>query len=373
MPSVAHARHVAVVGGGIMGLGIAWRCAAAGVRVTLFERETAGAGASSAAAGMLAPFSETDFYEDELLELGRASQERWPGFVAQLQAASGVSVGYDRTGSLVVARDRDEARELERLHAYHRAKDLPVEWLSADAAIEREPLLSPRVVGAVHSPHDHQVDNRAVLQALRRAAEAAGATVLEHEPVHSVEVIGGRVSNVETARRQTPVTDVVVASGAWSRSLRGLPLAPPVRPVKGQMLALAADPELQLGHVIRSNDTYIAPKVDRWIVGATSEDRGFDDRVTAGGVFLLLEGAHEIVPALAELELLDTWAGFRPASRDNGPILGGCDIDGLWFCTGHYRNGIQQAPISIEAVSAAILGGTPPAETLPFALSRFRS
>lgn len=366
-------RHLAVIGGGIMGLGVAWRCAEAGLRVTVFDSGEVGRGASWAAAGMLAPFAETDFYEEELLALGRASQERWPAFVEELESASGTSLGYDQTGSLVVARDRDEARELERLHAYHRSVDLPVEWLSAEAAIEREPLLSPRIIGAVHSPFDHQVDNRAVTRALHSAAERAGATIREHDSVDAVETNAGSVVGVSSTAGPVSATDVLVAAGAWSRSIGGLTPAPPVRPVKGQMLALATDPALKLAHVIRSRDTYIAPKTDRWVIGATSEDRGFDGRVTAGGVFRLLEGAQEIVPALTELELLDTWVGFRPASRDNGPVLGGSSVAGLWFCTGHYRNGIQQAPISIDGVSAAILGKAPPEALDLFSLDRFRS
>jgi glycine oxidase len=138
------------------------------------------------------------------------------------------------------------------------------------------------------------------------------------------------------------------------------------------MMAFRTDPALRLSHVIRSQDAYFAPKADRWVLGATSEDRGFDRRVTAGGLYQLLDAAQEIVPAILELEVLDTWAGFRPASRDNGPILGGCDTNGLWFCTGHYRNGIQQAPISIEAVSNTILGRPTVAEATPFSLARFK-
>lgn len=365
-------RHLAIVGGGIMGLGIAWRCAQAGLRVSLFERGSLGREASWAAAGMLAPFAETEFYEDELLAFGRAGQERWPGFTAELEAAAGRSIGYDQTGSLLVAADRDEAEALRRGFEYQAGIGLPTTWLSTGEAIEREPLLSPRIVAAVHSPHDHQVDNRAVIEALASAARTAGAELHEDSEVQAISSVNGVVTGLQVGHRRVEATDVLIAGGAWSRQIEGLPTPAPIRPMKGQMMAFRPDPSLTLSHVIRAPEAYFAPKADRWVLGATSEDRGFDRRVTAGGLYQLLDAAQEVVPAVLELEVLDTWAGFRPASRDNGPILGGSGTAGLWFCTGHYRNGIQQAPISIESVSNAILGRTPVPEAAPFTLARFK-
>ena len=365
-------RHLAIIGGGIMGLGVAWRCAQAGMGVSLYERGTIGREASWAAAGMLAPFAEMEFYEDELLEFGRAGQEIWPAFARDLEAATGHSIGYDQTGSLLVAGDRDEAEALRRVYEYQERIGLPTSWLSSEEALEREPLLSPRVVAAVHSPHDHQVDNRATVRALAAAATAAGAEIIENCQVSAVSSSAGRVTGLIAQGLPIESTDVLVAGGAWSRQIEGLPTPAPIRPVKGQMMAFRPDPALTLSHVIRSEEAYFAPKADRWVLGATSEDRGFDRRVTGGGLYQLLDAAQEIVPAILELEVLDTWVGFRPASRDNGPILGGCNVDGLWFCTGHYRNGIQQAPLSIESVSNAILGRPVPPQAAPFSLSRFQ-
>lgn len=364
-------RHLAVVGGGIMGLGLAWRCARAGMRVTVFEADKVGQKASWAAAGMLAPVSETEFFEDDLLALGQASQRLWPSFAEEVEADSDVWVGYDQTGSLVIAKDRDQARALRRFYQYQESIDLPVEWLTAQAAVDLEPLLSPRIVAAVQSPYDHQVDNRAVLRALEVCAQRAGVEIREETPVRQIECVAGEVQGIYTETGKIEATDVVVAAGAWSPMVEGLPAPPPIRPIKGQMLALTPSDGLSLSHVIRSEGAYLAPKLDRWVLGATSEEMGYDSRVTAGGVYHLLDVAQEIVPAIAELELSATWAGLRPATRDNGPILGGCDIEGLWFCTGHYRNGIQQAPVSIDAVSALILGAKPTTEVGPFALARF--
>jgi glycine oxidase len=282
-----------------------------------------------------------------------------------------VDIGYDRTGSLVIAKDRDEAHALRRLYEYQQSIELPVEWLTTSAALEVEPLLSPRIAGAIRSPHDHQVDNRALLRALEAAARAAGVEVREEHPVREVLCSSGSVSGIRTELEHVDATDVLVAAGAWSPTIEGLQTPPPIRPVKGQMLALIPSDGLTLSHVIRSKGVYLAPKANRWVLGATSEEKGFDARVTAGGVYQLLDEAQKMLPGIMELELASTWAGFRPASRDNGPILGGCDVDGLWFCTGHYRNGIQQAPVSIDALCSMLLGTPGFDEVAPFTLSRF--
>lgn len=364
---------VAVVGGGLMGLGIAWRVAQAGRSVVCVDGAAAGQGASWAAAGMLAPYAELDFDEVELLELAESSQRMWPEFADELAAAASADVGFDPCGSLVVAVDRDDAEAQERLFAYQRARGLDVARLGGAACREREPLLSPRVHSGTWSPGEHQVDPRRLLPAVELAATRAGARVFRGASCVRVDVSAGEVTGVAMADGgRVRARQVVVAAGAWSRAVDGLePHRPPVRPVKGQMLAVARDPALTLGHVVRSPDAYLAPKADRWVVGATSEDRGFDDRVTAGGVWELLDGAYAVVPSIYELELVEVWTGFRPASRDNGPILGGCAVDGLFFCTGHYRNGIQQAPASIDGVAKAVLGRDVPATLAPFGVGRF--
>ncbi len=355
-----------------MGAGVAWQCAQRGARVTLIDRERTGHEASWAAAGMLAPYSEVEFYEDTVLALAEESQRLWPAFAEQVQTASGHTIGYDRSGSLVVAVDRDESEEIARTYEYQLARGLPVERLSGDACREREPLLSPRVHSGVWSPDDHQVDAAKLVEALRAAAVQAGVTVRPGTAA-SVHIDAGTVTGVTLASGETLAADhVVIAAGAWSRSVDGLgPCTPKVRPVKGQMLALTRDPTLELTHVIRAPRVYIVPKADRWVIGATSEDRGFDGRVTAGGVWELLDATYELVPAGMELELSSTWCGFRPACRDNGPLLGGSDVAGLFFCNGHYRNGIQQTPVSVHNVAAAVFGEPVSPVIAPFAISRF--
>ena len=342
--------EVAVVGGGVAGLGVAWRLAQRGRRVAVFERGRAGRGASWAAAGMLAPDAELGFEELDLYALGRESLARWPAFAAEVRRATGYDVGYRTDGTFVVADDRDSARALRRLFQFQAEHGAAVEWLTGDEAAEREPLLSPRLPAAVWSPGDHQVDNRALVDALRTAAESAGVAVWEDAEVTAVEpgdrpalVVGG--ARVEAGA-------VVLAAGAWSGAVGGLAPAPPVRPVKGQALSLRMPDALRLRHVVRGPDAYLVPKPDgRLVVGATSEERGWDAAVTAGGLFRLLEGAVAVVPGVEEMEVVETWAGHRPASQDHGPLLGRSALPGVVYATGQYRHGVLLAPVVADEVA----------------------
>ncbi len=361
--------EVAVVGGGVVGLGVAWRLAEAGRRVVVLERGRVGRGATWAAAGMLAPSAELGFEELDLYALGRESLRRWPAFARDLRQSSGIDVGYRDEGTLVVADDRDSARALRRLFAFQQEHGARVEWLTGDEAADLEPLLSPRLPAAIHSPDDHQVDNRALAEALHRAAERAGVAIREDAPVESIEPDATSPALVLADGERVEARVVVLAAGAWSASVGGLAPAPPVRPVKGQMLSLRLDPErgLDLRHVVRGPDAYLVPKPDgRLVVGATSEEVGHDTAVTAGGLYRILEGAVEVVPGVEEMEVVETWAGLRPASRDHAPLLGASAHAGVVYATGHYRHGILLAPVTAEEVAAevgAILDGR--AETRP--------
>ena len=371
--------EVAVVGGGVAGLGIAWQLAEAGRRVVLFERARLGRGATWAAAGMLAPSAELSFEELDLHALSRESLRRWPAFARDLERASGVDVGYRDDGTLVVADDRDSARALRRLFAFQQEHGARVEWLTGDEALDLEPLLSPRLPAAIHSPDDHQVDNRALAEALATAAERAGVEVREHTAVRSIEPDDDGPAVILAGGERLEARAVVLAAGAWSAAVGGLTPTPPVRPVKGQMLSLRLAPErgLDLRHVVRSPDAYLVPKPDgRLVIGATSEEVGEDTAVTAGGLYRLLEGAVEIVPGVEEMDLVETWAGLRPASRDHAPLLGRSPHPGVVYATGHYRHGILLAPVTAEEVAAevhAILDGRTETRPLlvPFSPRRF--
>lgn len=360
---------VVVVGAGVAGLGAAWRLASAGVSVRVLERAVPGAGASSAAAGMLAPVSEAELIEDPSLELKLESLRRWPGFAAELEAASGVELEHRQEGTLVVAIDRDDAEGLRRHYEHMRALGLPASWLTGEAARGLEPLLSAAITAAISIPTDHQVDPLRLIEALRVAAQRAGASIESGAEVESVEVEGGAARGV-VARFGggepvfVPARQVVIAAGCWTRQIRGLPglLGRAIRPVKGQMMSLWMEPAPVLSRVVRAPDCYLIPRRDgRLIIGATSEERGFDDRLTAGGLFELLRGAWETLPITYELPVHRTWTGLRPASLDNEPVLGQTSVGGLVMAAGLYRNGILLTPIVAELIAEAVLTEAQPA------------
>jgi glycine oxidase len=370
--------NVAIIGAGVIGLGIAWRLAMRGVPVAVFDKGACGAGASHAAAGMLAACAEAEPGEEALVTLGRASQARWPAFAAELKQASGVDVGLRSEGTLVVALTSDDQARLHHQLVFQRKLGLPLQWITAGETRRREPHLAGKLAGAVFSPEDTQVDNRKLATALRIAAEAAGASISEHQAVKTISNDAGRVDGIVLADGRKVAADVVVlAAGAWSRSIGGLApeLRPPVRPIKGQMLALRMDPTAPLlTHVVWAPGAYLVPRLDgRLLVGATVEEKGYDMSLTAGGILTLLEAAWRVVPAVEELPIDEMWVGHRPGSRDDAPILGTGLIDGLMYATGHHRNGILLTPITADAIAELVLEGAADPAIRPFSIERFGS
>ena len=366
---------VAIIGAGVTGLGIAWRLAQRGAAVTVFDQGVAGSGASHAAAGMLAACAEAEPGEEALVALGRLSQSMWPGFAAELEQASGIAVDLRQEGTLVVALNADDQARLRHQLAFQHSLGLPLDWISALEARRREPHLSG-TTGAVFSPEDHQVDNRKLVQALLGAATAAGATVREHCTVEEVTASQGRATGVRLADgTHVAAGAVVLAAGAWSRGVAGvLPaMRPPVRPVKGQLLALRMDAAAPLiSHVVWAPNVYMVPRRDgRLVLGATVEERGFDTTITAGGVLALLEAAWRVLPAIEELPIDEMWVGHRPGSRDDAPILGPGPLDGLFYATGHHRNGILLAPVTADAVARLVLDGKSDPAIQAFGMDRF--
>lgn len=366
---------VAVIGAGLVGLGLAWRLAAAGARVTLFERGEPGREASWAAAGMLAAGAEAEPGEDALTRLTLESRAAWPAFAEALEAASGQSVDLRWDGTLLIALSRDDTEALRRQQAFAAARNIELTWLSGRAARRLEPALTPRVTAGLLSPQDGQVDNRRVVTALLAAARAAGVEIRSHSPVTALETLGGRATGVWCGEVLHRADLVVLAAGAWSRELPGLPAAaqPPVRPVKGQMLALQMDPAAPLlRHVVWTPTSYLVPRRDgRLIVGATVEEAGFDRRVTAGGLLSLLDGAWRALPGIEELPLNEIWTGLRPTARDDAPILGDSGLPGLVLATGHHRNGVLLLPVTADRLAAQILTGRPDPLLASWSLARF--
>ena len=376
-PVTATAPRVALVGAGIIGLSIAWRLARAGCSVDIFDRAEAGRGASHAAAGMLAASVEAEPGEQPLLPLCLESQRLWPAFAAELEAASGLPVDLRPEGTLVLALTRDDLATLRQRYDFHRALGLPLTWLTGAAARDLEPHLTPRAAAAVHSPADTQVDNRKATAALRQALLRAGGRLHEHTPVLALDLDATRARGVILPDRAHPADIVVLCAGAWSRDLPGLPPAaqPPVRPVKGQMLALRMPPGAPLlRHVVWAPKCYLVPRLDgRLLIGATTEEKGWDPALTAGGVLALLEGAFRALPAIEELPIDELWTGFRPGSRDDAPLLGPVPgVSGLLLATGHHRNGILLAPITADCIAHLILSDHLDPRIRPFGIDRFQ-
>ncbi|MYF97594.1 glycine oxidase ThiO [Candidatus Poribacteria bacterium] len=373
-------RKIIIIGGGVIGLGIGWQLAKAGASVSLFERDQVGRGASWAAAGMLAPLAEAHTEETELLELGVKSLSLYPQWVDELETDAQMSIDYRVEGTLIVGLEPDDTHQLSHLYAAQQQMNLNVNWLTGREAREIEPTLSPRVTAAIHCASDHQVDNRLMVNALQRAYIACSGMLHENSSVEGVVIKEGTVTGVLVEDGTQKCDVVVLAAGCWSAQIKGIPetLCPPIRPVKGQMLALQMEGGVKVETVIRTvrarypTSVYLVPRNDgRLIVGATSEEMGFDTRLTVGGIFELLRGAWETVPGVYELPILDTWAGLRPGSRDNAPILGKTPVENLIYATGHYRNGILLTPITAYEISKLIMTGETSDIIEPFQLNRF--
>lgn len=372
---------VVVIGGGVIGLGIAWRAAQAGLGTVLVDPEPRG-GASWAAAGMLAPVTEVVYGEEPLLRLNLRAARRWPEFAAELGEATGHDLGFDTSGTLLVALDADDNAALGHVHAYQRELGLSAQRLRGRQMRELEPLLTPAVRGGVLAEGDHRVDPRAVTGALLDAARDAGAVFADRRVI-GLATAGDdpvRVTGVHLDDG-TPVSAdrVVLAAGCWSAGIEDIPddLVPPVRPVKGQIVTLR-DPsgrrvmDRTVRGMVRGQLVYLVPRDDgRVVAGATVEEQGFDTRVTAGGVSRLLRDGAALVPAIEELDLVETRAGLRPGSPDNLPMIGESGLPGLAVATGHFRNGMLLAPVTADAVAGLLTAGAVPEWARAAAPTRF--
>ncbi|CAM5377528.1 glycine oxidase ThiO [Streptomyces aurantiogriseus] len=370
---------VLVVGGGIIGLVTAWRAAQRGFATAVVDPEPGG-GAAQVAAGMLAAVTELHHGEQTLLGLNLASARRYPDFAAELTDLTGHDLGYRRSGTLAVALDADDRAHLRELHALQRQSGLESEWLSGRECRRLEPMLAPGVRGGLRVDGDHQIDPRRLAGALVAACERAGV-VFHRTWAERLSVVAGRAAGVLTrAGAALGAGQVVLAAGSLSGRLAGVPdeVLPPVRPVKGQVLRLTVPkryaPFLSrtVRAVVRGSHVYLVPRENgELVVGATSEELGWDTTVTAGGVYELLRDAHELVPGITELPLTETRAGLRPGSPDNAPLLGPTVLDGLLLATGHYRNGVLLTPVTGDAMAHVLATGELPDVALPFTPRRF--
>jgi glycine oxidase len=366
---------VVIIGGGVIGLAVARALALRGIsEVLLLERGSLGAESSWAAAGMLAPQAEAN-RPHEFFYLTCQSRDMYPRFAAALLEESGIDIQLDTTGTLYLAFTEHDTDEIERRYDWQKNAGLPIEKLSAEAARALEPLICENVRAALKFPLDTQVENRRLISALAAANKRLGVRMETGIEAMSLKVEHSRVTGIETSRGLVDTDRVVIAGGAWSSLLGASDIAlpnPGIKPVRGQMLCFEANPPVAR-HVIYSPRGYVVPRCDgRLLAGSTTEHAGFEKRVTAAGVQAILAAALEISPRIASLAMTDSWAGLRPRAADTLPVLGPCaEITGVFYATGHYRNGILLAPITGELIARAIVDGMIPSELNIFSPDRF--
>lgn len=340
---------VAVAGGGVIGGAIALELARAGLRVAVFDRQQLGQEASWASAGILSPAPENPGMV-AMVPLAKASLALYPEFVGWVEEISGRSTGFRPKGTLEALFSHDTKAELSTIIALHHGLGLKAEPLRAADARELEPALSEEVEAAVLRPEEASVDNRALTAAILKAAERSGAEIFSGNGAKAIWRDGNRCAGLVLQNDKVEAKWTVIAAGCFSATIEGIAPYAPVRPAKGQMVALRAD-DLKMERVLWSEKIYLVPRNDgRILAGATLEYAGFDKRTTAGGIEKILSAAIDLAPGLANARIEETWAGLRPDSPDHLPILGPTDIDGLLIATGHFRSGIVLAPITARLV-----------------------
>ncbi|MGW1133695.1 glycine oxidase ThiO [Streptomyces griseoluteus] len=373
------APDVLVIGGGIIGLVTAWRAAGRGLTAAVVD-PAPGGGAARVAAGMLAAVTELHHGEEGLLALSLTSARRYPQFAAELAETTGRDLGYRRSGTLAVAFDSDDRAQLREVHELQLRCGLDSRWLSGRECRRLEPMLAPGVRGGLRADDDHQIDPRRLADALLAACERAGVA-FHRTWAARLDTAGDRATGITTADGTSLAAgQVVLAGGSLSGRLQGVPeaLVPPVRPVKGQVLRLTVPQRYRpflsrtVRAVVRGGPVYLVPRENgELVIGATTEELGYDTTVTAGGVYELLRDAHELVPGITELPLTETLAGLRPGSPDNAPLLGPSGLDGLLLATGHHRNGVLLTPVTGDVMADVLCGAGLPEVARPFSPRRF--
>jgi glycine oxidase len=358
---------VLIVGGGVIGCAAAYELARAGCRVTLFERGTPGAEASSAAAGLLAPIDESA--ETSFARLALASWRLYPAVVRDLEARTGIDVEYMTRGTIYPTSAAQKRRDVGQ---WADMAEFGMEMLDGEELHRREPALSPTIRHAIFVKGDHWLNNQKLVLAYAQAAAAAGVELKTGCNVSRLLVDGGRARGLVADGERFDGDAVLLAAGAWSGELMaglGAPLR--IEPRRGQMLALAHVPTV-VSHCVHG-EVYLVPRPSgELLVGATVERAGFQRAVTAEGIAGLLRSAIELVPALGELPIARTWCGFRPWAPDSLPVLGPWPgVAGLFLATGHFRNGILLAPVTARLMTEWITGGQPSLAMKDFLPERF--
>jgi glycine oxidase len=370
---VHSSKDVVIIGGGVIGCSIAYYLCKSGVEVTVVDKSEIGSEASSAAAGLLAPLGSLSG-PGPLADLLLASWSIFPALVPELEQVSGIPLEYEQTGSLRVARNPNSVANLRKREDAWQPLGLEMLWLNGDEARQREPLLAPDISAAIYAPEEAQVKAPQVVKAFAKAAAYLGAKLSTHQNVIGMDFHENKITRVYTDQgAEITCERVIITTGAWTRDLEGLlDMSVPVEPQRGQILTLKqSSPALK--NIIFGEAIYLAPKNDGTIVvGATKDEVGFDNNLTAGGIAWLLSTAIRLLPSLEGAAIDQMWAGLRPKTPDNLPILGKLpSLDNVYLAVGHGSIGVMLSAITGKSIAELVVTGHVPALIAPFSLERF--
>jgi len=367
-------RDVIVVGGGVIGCSIAWRLAQAGLKVTVIERGVIGCEASRAAAGMLTPQGETTG-PSPFLEMGLSSRTMYRSFADELKETSDIDIEYNDEGTVFVLMDDQSELTQTGWVSWQKQAGLSVEPVTSDDLRKLEPALTKSASRAIFLADEHQIENRRLMDALAVAIRRNGVQLIEGQSVDRIKVERNCAVGVDSGGELLSGKNVIVAAGAWSdRLLEPIGIRLGVKPAKGQMLSVRSTDKTRITRVLHSKKAYLVPRSDgRILVGATVEDRGFNKSVTVEGIRYLLNAAVELIPALEDCQITETWAGVRPDTPDHLPFLGKTNVQNLLLATGHFRNGILLAPITAKWITELIVSRRSPEGLNNFSIERIVS
>ncbi len=354
---------ILIIGGGIIGLSIAWRLIGIGKKVIIIDKKNLGKEASWAAAGMLSGRLDLKPCEKKLLPIFEKSHLAWPKFAEELENKSGKSIGYKKEGTLRVACDLHEEKKLKNNYDFLKNNKVNITWLSGDKIRDKEPYVSNNVLSGFFSPDDHHVNNRYILDALITILKKNKNNCIfkENTEVEKIITNKNQVIGVKTNNEIIKTKEIIVCSGAWTSKIKNIEIKEvPIRPVKGQMVCLKIPKNISLlKHILWRENVYLVPRNNSdLIIGATEEEMGYDKSLTVGGIYNLLKIAREVLPAIEDLSIVESWSGLRPTSRDDAPIIGPSKkLKGLIYATGHHKNGILLAPLTSSVIKNYYLNG----------------
>jgi glycine oxidase len=354
---------ILIIGGGIIGLSIAWRLIGIGKKVIIIDKKNLGKEASWAAAGMLSGRLDLKPCEKKLLPIFEKSHLAWPKFAEELENKSGKSIGYKKEGTLRLACDLHEEKKLKNNYDFLKNNKVNITWLSGDKIRDKEPYVSNNVLSGFFSPDDHHVNNRYILDALITILKKNKNNCIfkENTEVEKIITNKNQVIGVKTNNEIIKTKEIIVCSGAWTSKIKNIEIKEvPIRPVKGQMVCLKVPKNISLlKHILWRENVYLVPRNNSdLIIGATEEEMGYDKSLTVGGIYNLLKIAREVLPAIEDLSIVESWSGLRPTSRDDAPIIGPSKkLKGLIYATGHHKNGILLAPLTSSVIKNYYLNG----------------